>query len=89
MMNLTQFILIVFGFCSCVSLAKPLKPFREFITKKSLTIGEFLNCPKCMSIWASPFAYYYIYKEISLDMIPFAFIAFGSVYILENIKTCK
>lgn len=87
MSNLIVYLLVTFGFCACVSTAKPLKSFREFVTKKSLMIGKFLSCPSCMSIWVSPFVFYWVYKLISLDMIPFSFLAFGVVYILESFKS--
>lgn len=86
MLLLVKFILIVLGVCMCIAIAKPLKSFREFVSKKSIAAGEFLSCPKCMSIWISPFAYLYVYKEISWDVIPFAFIAFGAMYLFEKLK---
>lgn len=88
-MDLIKFILITYGISLAISTAKPLKSFREFITRKSLIIGEWINCVKCLSMWIAIPVYVYIYKEISLNTIAYCFIAFAVVNILENIKTCK
>ncbi len=88
-MDLIKFILITYGISLAISAARPLKPLREFITRKSLIIGEWINCVKCLSIWIAIPIYYFIYKQFSIETIAYCFIAFAVVSILENIKTCK
>lgn len=53
MMNYIFDVLAVIGIVWVVSYSKLFKPFREAVTKKSLKLGQLINCWGCLSFWIS------------------------------------
>ncbi len=80
------YIALTFSVCLAISTSKPLKSLREYISKKNLMAGQFVACQECLSLWISPFIFYYIYGVIRIEMIPFALISFGFVHFLSRIS---
>lgn len=52
-MNYIFDILSVIGIVWVVSYSKLFKHFREAVTKKSLKLGQLINCWGCLSFWIS------------------------------------
>ncbi len=86
MKHLIIFILINFGITVTIIRARPLKPLREWITKKSLRAGLFVSCYQCVGLWTSALAFYLAYEEINTDLIGYVFIGTGTSHILGLIK---
>ena len=47
-----EWILVVFGFVTIVSLSKMMLPIRKLVTKVHPFFGELLGCPMCFGFWA-------------------------------------
>lgn len=52
-MNYIFDILAVIGIVWVISYSKLFKSFREITTKKSLKLGQLINCWGCLSFWIS------------------------------------
>ena len=70
LLDLIIFYLGVYGISWSLIYAKPLKPLRLFITNKSVTLLNLLECIVCTSFWvAIPFTYLYFDAELWFTQI--------------------
>lgn len=81
---LIVFILLNYGIVITISTAKPLKGFREWVTKKNMSLGYLLACHQCLGLWVSPISYLILYREFSWAMIIYVFIGTASSYLLNK-----
>jgi len=67
-----EFILGSIGLTLIITRSKILTPFRSWITKKSLKLGEALSCPMCVGLWSGIVCHLLI--SYNLDIFIYAFI---------------
>lgn len=83
MLFLLKFILITFGIVITIARAKPLAPIREFLTKKSITLGIFLSCFQCLGFWIAPIAY--CIALYCPEVVGYIFIATGTCFLFDKL----
>ena len=48
-----------YGLATILRVGRPLRPLREWMSRRSSWISEFLHCPMCLGFWAGLFWWWY------------------------------